>query len=46
MARTVCLLARRRLKEESADVVPVRQKNGSEFDDIDWSRHLPSKGCS
>jgi len=26
-ARTVCLLARRQLKEGSADVLPVRQSN-------------------
>jgi hypothetical protein len=35
----VCLLARRRLIEESADVLPVRQRNYSKIDNY-WSpRH-------
>jgi hypothetical protein len=31
-ARTVCLKARRRLGDESADVLPVRQRNCSKVD--------------
>ena len=38
-ARTVCLLARRRLREESADVLPVRQRNCSKIDYCYCPRH-------
>jgi len=38
-ARTVCLLAGRRLKERSADVLPVRQRNCSKVDYCRCPRH-------
>ncbi len=40
-ARTVCLLAGRRLGEESADVLPVRQRNFSKVDYCRCPRHSP-----
>jgi hypothetical protein len=40
-ARTVCLLAGRRLKERSADVLPVRQRNCSKVDYCRCPRHKP-----
>lgn len=40
-ARTVCLMARRRLREESADVLPVRQRNSSKIDYCWFPRREP-----
>jgi hypothetical protein len=40
-ARTVCLLARRRLEEALADVVPIRRKYSSKVDYCNCPRHMP-----
>ncbi|CAB3961753.1 hypothetical protein BLA3211_01376 [Burkholderia aenigmatica] len=40
-ARTVCLMARRRLGKGSADVLPIRQRNCSKIDYCNCPRYQP-----